>query len=39
MIVGNGYKVHEMVDNADEQKRYSGLEQAIKEVYAGAADN
>jgi len=39
VIVGNGYKVHEMVDNADEQKRYSGLEQAIEEVYAGAADN
>lgn len=31
VIVGNGYKLHEMVDNADEQKRYSGLEWAIRE--------
>lgn len=31
VIVGNGYKIHEMVDNADEQKRYSGLKQAIRE--------
>lgn len=31
VIVGNGYKIHEMVDNADEQKRYSGLKQAIQE--------
>lgn len=31
VIVGNGYKIHEMVDNADEQKRYSGLMWAIKE--------
>ena len=32
VIVGNGYKIYEMVDNADEQKRYSGLKQAIREV-------
>lgn len=31
VIVGNGYKIHEMVDNADEQKRYSGLKWAIQE--------
>ena len=33
VIVGNGYKVYEMVDNADEQKRYSGLEWAIRNMY------
>lgn len=38
VIVGNGYKIHEMVDNADEQKRYSGLQQAIEEVFAYDAD-
>ena len=32
VIVGNGYKIHEMVDNADEQKRYSGLKRAIVET-------
>ncbi|MBQ8147405.1 MAG: ATP-dependent RecD-like DNA helicase [Lachnospiraceae bacterium] len=32
VIVGNGYKVHEMVDNVDEQKRYSGLCWAIREL-------
>ncbi len=35
VILGNGYKLHEMVDNADEQKRYSGLEQAIREQKQG----
>lgn len=31
VIVGNGYKIYEMVDNVDEQKRYSGLKRAIQE--------
>lgn len=31
VIVGNGYKIHEMVDNVDEQKRYSGLEWALRD--------
>lgn len=35
VIVGNGYKVHEMVDNVDEQKRYSGLEWAIRDLLTG----
>lgn len=35
VIVGNGYKIHEMVDNADEQKRYSGLQWAICEQMRG----
>lgn len=35
VIVGNGYKIHEMVDNADEQKRYSGLRWAICEQMGG----
>ncbi len=34
VIVGNGYKIYEMVDNADEQKRYSGLKWAIQEQSA-----
>lgn len=32
IIVGNGYKIHEMVDNVDEQKRYSGLEWALRDL-------
>ncbi len=35
VIVGNGYKIHEMVDNADEQKRYSGLQWAFCEQMRG----
>lgn len=35
VIVGNGYKIHEMVENADEQKRYSGLKWAICEQPGG----
>lgn len=38
VIVGNGYKVYEMVDNADEQKRYSGLKRAIQEQQGGGAE-
>ncbi len=32
VIVGNGYVIHRMVDNADEQKRYTGLCRAILEM-------
>ena len=32
VIVGNGYKIHEMVDNVDEQKRYSGLKWFLQEM-------
>ncbi len=36
VIVGNGYKVYEMVDNADEQKRYSGLKWFLQEMGSNA---
>lgn len=32
VIVGNGYKIYEMVDNVDEQKRYSGLKWFLQEM-------
>ena len=32
VIVGKGYKIYEMVDNVDEQKRYSGLKWFLQEM-------
>jgi len=35
VIVGNGYLVENMIQNNDEQKRYSSLDLRLKELYEG----